>query len=455
MAAPKTVYLCSECGAESRRWVGRCPGCGSWNTMMEEIEERPSASSLPLRDSGGPEGSDAVALPDVPMEDFGRTGTGMAELDRVLGGGIVQGSLVLIGGDPGIGKSTLLLQAMENIASNGQDVLYVSGEESLRQIALRAQRLGARSPNLKLLAETNVERVLLHAGRLNPGYLVIDSIQTMYRQGMASSAGSVTQVRESASAFMQLAKERGCSVFLVGHVTKAGALAGPRVLEHLVDTVLYFEGDNMHAYRILRAAKNRFGSTNEIGLFEMRDTGMREVANPSEMLLSDRSNSAGSIVAVSVEGTRPMLVEIQALVSSSAFGTPRRMATGIDYGRMAMLIAVLEKRAGLSLYDQDVYINVAGGLKLEEPAADLGVALAIASGLRGRPLPDGVAVFGEIGLTGEIRPVSRPDIRISECAKVGFSTVVLPKRNLKGVKAPDGMEVVEVSKIQDALSLLI
>jgi len=455
MAALKTVYLCSECGAESRRWVGRCPGCGSWNTMLEEIEEKASPSSLTAIDTNSVVGSSAVALPDVAMDDFGRTTTGMAELDRVLGGGIVQGSLVLIGGDPGIGKSTLLLQAMEHIATSGEEVLYVSGEESLRQIALRAQRTGACSRNLKLLAETNVERILLHAGKLNPKYVVIDSIQTMYRQGMSSSAGSVTQVRESAAAFMQYAKENSCSVFLVGHVTKAGALAGPRVLEHLVDTVLYFEGDSMHAYRILRAAKNRFGSTNEIGLFEMRDTGMREVSNPSEMLLSDRSNTAGSIVAVSVEGTRPVLVEIQALVSPSAFGTPRRMATGFDYNRMAMLIAVLEKRAGLGLYDQDVYINVAGGLKLEEPAADLGVALAIASGLRGRPLPDGVAVFGEIGLTGEIRPVSRPDIRLAECAKAGFTAAVLPKRNLKGVKPPDGLEIVEVATVGDALNLLV
>lgn len=452
MAAPKTVYLCGECGAESRRWVGRCPSCGKWNTMLEEIEEKPPAYSKEMEASAG---SDAVALPDVAMEDFGRAGTGMAELDRVLGGGIVQGSLVLIGGDPGIGKSTLLLQAAENIASRGEEVLYVSGEESLRQIALRAQRTGARSRNLKLLAETNVERVLLHAGRLNPRYLVIDSIQTMYRQGMSSSAGSVTQVRESAAAFMQMAKESGCAVFLVGHVTKAGSLAGPRVLEHLVDTVLYFEGDSMHAYRILRAAKNRFGSTNEIGLFEMRDTGMAEVLNPSEMLLSDRSNAAGSVVTASVEGTRPVLVEIQALVSATTFGTPRRMATGIDYGRLAMLIAVLEKRAGLRLYDQDVFINVAGGLKLDEPAADLGTALAVASSLRGRELAGGVAVFGEIGLTGEIRPVGRADARVAECAKAGFTSVAMPKRNLKGLRMPEGVEATGVATIEEALDLLV
>jgi DNA repair protein RadA/Sms len=451
MAAPKTIYLCCECGAESRRWVGRCPSCGKWNTMLEELEERPPAYSKDIEASAG---SEAVALPDVAMEDFNRAGTGMAELDRVLGGGIVQGSLVLIGGDPGIGKSTLLLQAAENIASRGEEVLYVSGEESLRQIALRAQRTGARSRNLKLLAETNVERVLLHAGRLNPRYLIIDSIQTMYRQGMSSSAGSVTQVRESAAAFMQLAKESGCAVFLVGHVTKAGSLAGPRVLEHLVDTVLYFEGDSMHAYRILRAVKNRFGSTNEIGLFEMRDTGIAEVANPSEMLLSDRSNAAGSVVTASVEGTRPVLVEIQALVSSTTFGTPRRMSTGIDYGRLAMLIAVLEKRAGLRLYDQDVFINVAGGLKLDEPAADLGVALAIASSLRGRELAGGVAVFGEIGLTGEIRPVGRADARIAECAKAGFTSVMMPRRNLKGLRIPEGVEATGVATIEEALDLL-
>jgi DNA repair protein RadA/Sms len=452
MAALKTVYLCSDCGAESRKWVGRCPGCGAWNTMLEEIEEKSPASSARPADSSS--GSEAAALPDVPMEDFNRFSTGMNELDRVLGGGIVQGSLVLIGGDPGIGKSTLLLQAAENIAQRGEEVLYVSGEESLRQIALRAQRLGAHSRQLKLLAETNVERVLLHVERINPGYIIIDSIQTMYRSGMTTSAGSVTQVRESASAFMQLAKERGCPVFLVGHVTKAGALAGPRVLEHMVDTVLNFEGDNMHAYRILRAAKNRFGSTNEIGLFQMCETGMTEVSNPSEMLLSDRANSAGSIVAVSVEGTRPVLVEVQALVANTVFGTPRRMATGVDYNRMALLIAVLEKRAGLRLYDQDVYINVAGGLKLDEPAADLGIALAIASGLRGKPLPDGVAVFGEIGLTGEVRPVGRAETRLAECAKSGFTTIIMPKRNLKGVRAPDGVEMIGVSAVADALNLL-
>ena len=452
MAGLKTVYLCSECGAESRRWVGRCPACGAWNTMMEEVEEKPSAvSALP---AVGPAGVEAMALPDVPMEDFNRATTGMSELDRVLGGGLVQGSLVLVGGDPGIGKSTLLLQAAENIAAGGDTVLYVSGEESLRQIALRARRLGANSPKLKLLAETNVERVLLQVDRLNPRAIVIDSIQTMYRTGMTSSAGSVTQVRESAASFMQLAKDRGCPVFLVGHVTKAGALAGPRVLEHMVDTVLNFEGDNMHAYRILRAAKNRFGSTNEIGLFEMRESGMAEVTNPSEMLLSDRANAAGSIVAVSVEGTRPVLVEIQALVSTTVFGTPRRMATGIDYNRMALLVAVLEKRAGLRLFDQDVYLNVAGGLKLDEPAADLGVALSIASSLRGRPLPDGVAVFGEIGLTGEVRPVGRAETRLNECAKSGFTTVVLPRRNLKGLKAPEGVELIGVATVEDALNLL-
>ena len=452
MSTLRTVYLCSECGAESRKWVGRCPGCGAWNTMSEEVEEKPSAPGNRTADLTP--GAEAAALPDVPMHDFGRSSTGMGELDRVLGGGIVQGSLILVGGDPGIGKSTLLLQAAENIAKQGDTVLYVSGEESLRQVALRAQRLGAGSRNLKLLAETNVDRVLLHVEKLKPAAIIIDSIQTMYRAGMTSSAGSVTQVRESAASFMQVAKDTGCPVFLVGHVTKAGALAGPRVLEHMVDTVLNFEGDNMHSYRILRAAKNRFGSTNEIGLFEMRETGMAEVSNPSEMLLSDRANGPGSIVTASVEGTRPVLVEIQALVSNTVFGTPRRMATGIDYNRMALLVAVLEKRAGLRLYDQDVYLNVAGGLKLDEPAADLGVALAIASGLRGSPLPDGVAVFGEIGLTGEVRPVGRAETRLAECAKTGFTTVVLPKRNIRGVKAPDGLELVGVQTVADALNLL-
>ncbi len=450
MSSTKTVFLCSECGAESRKWVGRCPGCGAWNTMMEEVAEKaPStAPAAPLA------GADPLALPDVPMEDFHRTLTGFGELDRVLGGGLVQGSLVLVGGDPGIGKSTLLLQATEHIAQQGHLVLYVSGEESLRQIALRARRLGASSRNLRLLAETSVERILLQIDRVQPAVIVIDSIQTMYRTGMSSSAGSVTQVRESAASFMQLAKERGIPVLLVGHVTKAGTLAGPRVLEHMVDTVLSFEGDNMHAYRMLRAVKNRYGSTNEIGLFEMQETGMVEITNPSQLLLSERANSAGSIVVASVEGTRPVLVELQALVSSTSFGTPRRMATGVDYNRMALLIAVLEKRAGLRLYDQDAYVNVAGGLKLDEPAIDLGIALALASSLRGHALPDGVAVFGEVGLTGEVRPVGRADLRVAECVKSGFTTIVLPRRNLKGLAAPDGTELVGVDTVSMALGLL-
>ncbi len=450
MSSAKTVFLCSECGAESRKWVGRCPGCGAWNTMMEEVAEKaPSAAPVaPLA------GADPLPLPDVPMEDFHRTMTGFGELDRVLGGGLVQGSLVLVGGDPGIGKSTLLLQATEYIAQQGQLVLYVSGEESLRQIALRARRLGASSRNLRLLAETSVERILLQIDRVQPAVIVIDSIQTMYRTGMSSSAGSVTQVRESAASFMQLAKERGIPVLLVGHVTKAGTLAGPRVLEHMVDTVLSFEGDNMHAYRMLRAVKNRYGSTNEIGLFEMQEAGMVEITNPSELLLSERANSAGSIVVASVEGTRPVLVELQALVSSTSFGTPRRMATGVDYNRMALLIAVLEKRAGLRLYDQDAYVNVAGGLKLDEPAIDLGIALALASSLRGHALPDGVAVFGEVGLTGEVRPVGRADLRVAECVKSGFTTIVLPRRNLKGLATPDGIELVGVDTVSMALGLL-
>lgn len=448
MPSAKTVFLCSECGAESRKWVGRCPTCGAWNTMMEEAVEKAPSQAKPM--AGG---ADAMALPDVPMADFGRRTTGITELDRVLGGGVVQGSLVLIGGDPGIGKSTLLLQAAEQLAAD-DTVLYVSGEESLRQIALRASRLGVRNHNLKLLSETNVERILHQAERLRPGAVIIDSIQTMVRSDTASSAGSVTQVRESAAAFLSLAKEKGCPVFLVGHVTKAGALAGPRVLEHMVDTVLYFEGDALHSYRVLRSVKNRYGSTNEIGLFEMGEAGMTEVRNPSELLLRDRMAAPGSVVAVSVEGTRPVLVELQALVCTTVFGTPRRMATGIDYNRMALLIAVLEKRAGLKLYDQDAYVNVAGGLKLVEPAVDLGVALAIASGSRGRALSEGTAVFGEIGLTGEVRPVGRADIRLAECAKSGFTTVILPQRNLRGLKAPEGVQLIGVMTVSEALDLV-
>lgn len=450
----KTIYQCTQCGYESRKWLGRCPDCGEWNTLQEQVVEQPPAHSKKAGAAVAP-GAAPVPLPEVPMEDFERASTGIGELDRVLGGGIVQGSLILIGGEPGIGKSTLLLQAADHLAGSGHHVLYVTGEESTRQVALRAARLGAGAARLYLLAETCVERILHQAETTHPEFIIVDSVQTMYRQDVASSPGSVTQVRESAAALMRLAKENGCPVFLVGHVTKAGALAGPRVLEHMVDTVLYFEGDEQHSYRILRAVKNRFGSTNEIGIFEMREDGMAEIANPSEMMLHDRADAAGSAVTASMEGTRPVLVEIQALVCATSFGTPRRMSTGIDYNRMVLLAAVLEKRAGLRLGDQDIYINVAGGLRLNEPAADLATVMAMASGLRNQRLPQTTAFIGEIGLSGEIRPVSRMETRLQECRKAGFTTILLPKRNLRDLRIPEGLDAVGVTHVTDALRLLL
>ncbi|MDD4797346.1 MAG: DNA repair protein RadA [Eubacteriales bacterium] len=449
-----TVYQCSQCGYEARKWLGKCPDCGQWNTLQEQAVQ---AAPAHMKKAATPVTPGAVPVPlnQVAMEDFDRSSTGIGELNRVLGGGIVPGSLILIGGDPGIGKSTLLLQMANHLAQAGRHVLYVTGEESTRQVALRAARLGADASELYLLAETCVERILHQAQATRPEFIIVDSVQTMYRQDVASSPGSVTQVRESAAALMRLAKEEGCPVFLVGHVTKSGALAGPRVLEHMVDTVLYFEGDEQHAYRILRAVKNRYGSTNEIGIFEMRETGMAEISNPSQMMLHDRADAAGSAVTASMEGSRPVLVEIQSLICSTSFGTPRRMSTGIDYNRMVLLAAVLEKRAGLRLGDQDIYLNVAGGLRLTEPAADLATVMAMASGLRNQRLPQTTAFVGEIGLSGEIRPINRMESRLQECHKAGFHTVLLPQRNLRDLRVPDGLDAVGVAHITDALRLLL
>ncbi len=446
----KTLFICSQCGYESKKWLGRCPGCNEWNTFSEEtVREKKASVSAP---SVIYEGQQAVALDEVAREDFPRTSTRMTELDRVLGGGVVAGSLILIGGDPGIGKSTLLLQAAYHLACQGGRVLYVSGEESVRQVAMRATRLAVRSEHLFLQAQTNLDQVLEQIKRLKPDFVVVDSIQTMYREDVGSAPGSVTQVRECTALLMQTAKSTGCSIFLVGHVTKAGAIAGPRVLEHMVDTVLYFEGDQEHVYRVLRAVKNRFGSTQEIGLFEMREEGMVEVTNPSEMFLSSgRREEPGSIVTCSMEGSRPMVVEIQGLVAHSAFGNPRRQTAGMDYNRLVLLLAVLEKRAGLRLFDQDVYVSVAGGLRLVEPAADLAGALTVASSFRGRILPGKTAVFGEVGLTGEVRPVRFAEARLAELVRNGFTRVILPKRNLKGMTIPPALEVVGVSTLAEAL----
>ncbi len=448
-AGMRTLFICGQCGYESKKWLGKCPSCNEWNTFSEEtVREKKAAPAAAFTY----EGQQAVALNEVAREDFPRTSTQMAELDRVLGGGVVAGSLILIGGDPGIGKSTLLLQAADHLARQGSGVLYVSGEESVRQVAMRAGRLSVRSDRLYLQAQTNLDHVLEQIKRLKPDFVVVDSIQTMYRDDVSSAPGSVTQVRECTSLLMQTAKSTGCSIFLVGHVTKAGAIAGPRVLEHMVDTVLYFEGDQEHVYRVLRAVKNRFGSTQEIGLFEMREEGMVEVTNPSEMFLSSgRREEPGSIVTCSMEGSRPMVVEIQGLVARSAFGNPRRQTAGMDYNRLVLLLAVLEKRTGIPLFDQDVYVNVAGGLRLVEPAADLAGALTVASSFRGRVLPGKTAVFGEVGLTGEVRPVRFAEARLAELVRNGFTRVILPKRNLKGLTVPPGLDTVGVSTLAEAL----
>ncbi len=448
-AGMRTLFICGQCGYESKKWLGKCPSCNEWNTFSEEtVREKKAAPAAAFTY----EGQQAVALNEVAREDFPRASTQMAELDRVLGGGVVAGSLILIGGDPGIGKSTLLLQAADHLARQGSGVLYVSGEESVRQVAMRAGRLSVRSDRLYLQAQTNLDHVLEQIKRLKPDFVVVDSIQTMYRDDVSSAPGSVTQVRECTSLLMQTAKSTGCSIFLVGHVTKAGAIAGPRVLEHMVDTVLYFEGDQEHVYRVLRAVKNRFGSTQEIGLFEMREEGMVEVTNPSEMFLSSgRREEPGSIVTCSMEGSRPMVVEIQGLVARSAFGNPRRQTAGMDYNRLVLLLAVLEKRTGIPLFDQDVYVNVAGGLRLVEPAADLAGALTVASSFRGRVLPGKTAVFGEVGLTGEVRPVRFAEARLAELVRNGFTRVILPKRNLKGLTVPPGLDTVGVSTLAEAL----
>ena len=452
MAKSKTIYVCSECGYETPRWLGRCPDCGQWNTLTEQ--ESAPAAELPekkLRRAPG-KGADPLRIDEIPDETMLRRSSGIDELDRVLGGGIVEGSLVLVGGDPGIGKSTLLTQVSANYAADGHRVLYVSGEESTRQIKMRARRLGASSSELYVLSENDMTIVERHIERLRPELAVIDSIQTMYRPELASAPGSVSQVRESASVLMRLAKTSGCAIMLVGHVTKEGAIAGPRVLEHMVDAVLYFEGDRQHQYRLLRAVKNRFGSVNELGMFEMAENGMKEVKNASEVLLSDRAhNQSGSVVLCAIEGTRPLLVDVQALVATTVFGNPRRMASGVDAGRLALLLAVLEKRAGVPLYNQDVYINIAGGMSLDEPAADLALCAAIVSSHCNRCVGASWAIMGEVGLAGEIRPIGQVERRISECHRLGFTDVVIPKGNAHGLNIPDGLRVHPAETLLEAL----
>ena len=446
-----TVYFCQSCGYESPKWMGQCPGCREWNTFVEEtVEKKSTAKVHERRAAGGP-----VCLSSIETKDEERVTTRMQELDRVLGGGIVPGSLVLVGGDPGIGKSTLLLQVCQKLADDGHEVLYISGEESLKQIKLRAERIGQFSDKLRLFCETNLELIGDTIRSSKPEVVIIDSIQTMYNEDVSSAPGSVSQVRESTSVLMQLAKGLGISIFIVGHVTKEGTVAGPRVLEHMVDTVLYFEGDRHASYRILRAVKNRFGSTNEIGVFEMRETGLTEVENPSQFMLNGHPEEAsGSIVACSMEGTRPILLEIQALVARSQLAMPRRTAAGMDYNRVSLLLAVLEKRLNLHLSGSDVYVNIAGGIRINEPAIDLGVVLAIVSSSRDRAIDEKVLAFGEVGLSGEVRAVSQAAQRVQEAKKLGFTTVILPEVCREQIGEVKGVRLIGVRSVWDAVQAI-
>lgn len=453
-----TVFFCQECGYESSKWLGQCPGCKQWNTF---VEENVRTSSAPGMGGGRASFSSAlnqnkpVKLREITGGSEERFTTHMEEMDRVLGGGIVKGSLVLVGGDPGIGKSTLLLQVCRHLAKDRKEVLYISGEESLQQIRLRAERLGDFSDTLSLLCETNVDAVEDAIRKSSPAVVVIDSIQTMYQEQVSSAPGSVSQVREVTGRFLQLAKGLDITVFLVGHVTKEGTVAGPRVLEHMVDTVLYFEGDRYASYRILRSVKNRFGSTNEIGVFEMRQEGLAEVQNPSEFMLSGRPEGAnGSVVVCSSQGTRPIMLEVQALVCRTNFGFPKRQSTGIDFNRINLLMAVLEKRIQMQIGDCDAYVNVAGGIRVQEPAIDLGIVMAIASSFKNRAVPEDVVVFGEVGLSGEVRAVNMAQVRVQEAKKLGFSTVILPESNRAACQEISGIRLVGVRNVQEAIEFI-
>jgi DNA repair protein RadA/Sms len=455
MAKKKTKFMCQSCGYESAKWMGRCPGCGQWNTMVEEVEIVTKAK--------GPRGAfqhsntvsqKATPIMTVETAEEPRIETEMDELNRVLGGGIVPGSLVLIGGDPGIGKSTLLLQVSALLSNKGLRVLYISGEESIRQTKLRAERLGVQSPELYIYSETNLELINQTIEDVNPSFVIVDSIQTVHHPEVTSAPGSVSQVRECTAELMRISKTKNIATFLVGHVTKEGQIAGPRLLEHMVDTVLYFEGERHHTYRILRSVKNRFGSTNEIAIFEMVQSGLKEVLNPSELFLQERAHGAtGSTVVASMEGTRPILVEIQALVTPSSFNYPKRMATGVDQNRVSLLMAVLEKRMGMLLQAQDAYIKVAGGVKLDEPAIDLAVLTSIVSSYRDVPVKAYDCFIGEVGLSGEVRRVSRIEQRVSEAAKLGFKRAIVPASNLGGWDYPPEIRVIGVESVNEALKI--
>ncbi|ABK98056.1 DNA repair protein RadA [Pelobacter propionicus] len=444
----KTVFSCQNCGCQSPKWLGKCPDCGSWNSMTEE-------ASAPRQAAPSGERSKPIPICDVPAQSETRIASDLGELDRVLGGGIVPGSLVLIGGDPGIGKSTLLLQAMHNLAASAGQVLYVSGEESASQTRLRGERLGASHKRLLILAENSLEAIIAHATALKPTVMVIDSIQTVWTSALESAPGSVSQVRESAGKLMLLAKGLDIPVFIVGHVTKDGAIAGPRVLEHIVDTVLYFEGDGSHPFRILRAVKNRFGSTNEIGVFEMKREGLIGVENPSELFLSERPLGApGSVVTASLEGSRPLLVELQALVTKTSYPVPRRTTIGVDHNRLALLVAVLEKKVGLHLAGLDIFLNAAGGVRLNEPAADLAMIMAVASSHLDRIIPPQTVVLGEVGLTGEVRAITQPEQRIAEAEKLGFQSCIIPAGNLRRL-TKSKIRLEGVASVDEAMQLLM
>ena len=456
----KTVFVCTECGNEFPKWMGKCTACNSWNTLVEEtvITKQPGKSSRSGMKSDAISalenaGDSAVPerLKNISTTDEIRTGTGLSEFDRVLGGGLVAGSLVLLGGDPGIGKSTILLQICQHIGKT-QKILYVSGEESLRQIKLRADRLGVDSDNIKIFSETNTENILECISREKPDILIVDSVQTMFNPNVNSAPGSVSQIRDVASMLMRIAKTYSIATFLVGHVTKEGSIAGPKVLEHIVDCVLYFEGDQNRSYRIIRAIKNRFGSTNEIGVFEMNSSGLSEIKNPSSAMLSGRPQGVpGSCIVCTMEGTRPVLAEIQALATPTAFGNPRRMTTGVDFNRAMMLLAILEKRSGLHLSSYDTYINVVGGLRMVEPAADLGIIIALASGFKNKPVPEEIAAVGEVGLTGEIRSCSFLESRIIEAEKMGFKKIIVPYMGAKDRKKFKNIEICQYSNITQVM----
>ena len=450
MAKVRSKYVCQSCAYESPRWIGRCPNCGEWNSFVEEVSRKVTARKA-VKDTN----IRAIPLSEVDLTDDHRISSSMSEFDRVLGGGVVLGSVILLGGDPGVGKSTLMMQLASQIKN--QIVLYVSGEESAKQIKLRAERLGLdTSDKLLLLTETSVDVVAEVVDRAAPDIMIVDSIQTMFRPELESSAGSVGQVRESTALFTRIAKSKSIPIFLIGHVTKEGAIAGPKVIEHMVDTVLQFEGERQYAYRILRALKNRFGSTNEIGVFEMRDNGLQEVKNPSEVFLSQRSfGTSGSTVVASIEGTRPILIEVQALVTPTSYGVPQRNTTGFDYRRLSLLLAVLEKRAGVMLGQYDVFANIAGGVRIDEPAADLGIAISIISSLRDKPVDSQSVAVGEIGLNGEVRTVSQIEKRVQEAAKLGFQRIILPMNNTKGIQRDSAIQIVGVERIEEAIEALL